>query len=53
MRNLKEFLADASGATAIEYSIIASLIALVIIGSLSVIGNKLSTSFSEVSSNLK
>jgi pilus assembly protein Flp/PilA len=53
MRNLKEFLGDASGATAIEYSIIASLIALVIIGSLSVIGNKLSTSFSEVSSNLK
>jgi pilus assembly protein Flp/PilA len=53
MRHLKGFLNDASGATAIEYSILASLIALVIIGSLTIIGNKLSTSFSEVSSNLK
>jgi pilus assembly protein Flp/PilA len=50
---MRAFLSDESGATAIEYSIIASLIALVLITALSTIGNKLSTSFSEVSSNLK
>jgi len=49
----KRFADDKSGATAIEYSLIASLIALVIIGSLGVIGNKLSTTFTEVSGNLK
>jgi pilus assembly protein Flp/PilA len=53
MRSMRAFLSDESGATAIEYSIIASLIALVLITALSTIGNKLSTSFSEVSNNLK
>ncbi|HLW92024.1 MAG TPA: Flp family type IVb pilin [Roseiarcus sp.] len=48
----KKFLADNSGATAIEYSILASLVALVIIASLSVIGNKLSTTFNEVAANI-
>jgi pilus assembly protein Flp/PilA len=53
MSALKEFLNDDSGATAIEYGLIASLIALVIITSVATIGNKLSTTFSEVASNLK
>jgi pilus assembly protein Flp/PilA len=53
MRRVKEFLSNESGATAIEYGLIASLIALTIITAVSTVGNKLSTTFSEVSSKLK
>jgi pilus assembly protein Flp/PilA len=53
MRCVKEFLHNDSGATAIEYGLIASLIALTIITAVSTIGNKLKTTFSEVASNLK
>ncbi|MFL5297851.1 MAG: Flp family type IVb pilin [Phenylobacterium sp.] len=35
---LKTFLADSSGATAIEYGLIAALIAVVIIGSVGAVG---------------
>jgi pilus assembly protein Flp/PilA len=49
----KKFARDESGATAIEYGLIASLIAVTIIGAVTAVGNKLSTTFSEVSSNLK
>jgi pilus assembly protein Flp/PilA len=53
MRLLREFLSNESGATAIEYGLIASLIAVTIISSVETLGNKLKTTFSEVSSNLK
>jgi pilus assembly protein Flp/PilA len=53
MRRVREFLRNESGATAIEYGLIASLIALTIITAVSTIGNKLKTTFSEVASNLK
>lgn len=49
---LVQFLRNEDGATAIEYGLIASLIAIVIIGSVSVLGNKLSGTFNEVTSNL-
>ena len=49
---LKNFARDESGATAIEYGLIASLIALGIIASVSALGNKLSTTFTEVTGNL-
>jgi pilus assembly protein Flp/PilA len=49
---LAQFLNNEDGATAIEYGLIASLIAVVIIGSVSVLGNKLSGTFNEVTSNL-
>ena len=52
MRKLTEkFIANEIGATAIEYALLALLIALPIILSLAVIGTKLSGSFNEVSSN--
>ncbi|MEQ8434149.1 MAG: Flp family type IVb pilin [Oceanicaulis sp.] len=35
---LKRFLADESGATAIEYGLIAGMIALVIVGAISALG---------------
>jgi len=49
---LGQFLRNEDGATAIEYGLIASLIAIVIVGSVSVLGNKLSGTFNEVTSNL-
>ena len=49
---LKTFIREESGATAIEYGLIASLIALVIIGAITVVGSKLTTTFNEVASNL-
>lgn len=49
----KQFARDESGATAIEYGLIASLIALVIIGAVTALGTKLQGTFNEVTSNLK
>jgi pilus assembly protein Flp/PilA len=53
IKTFKSFLANESGATAIEYGLIASLIAVTIITAVTTLGNKLSTTFSEVASNLK
>ncbi len=47
------FAKDQSGATAIEYGLIASLISVAIIGALTTIGSKLTTTFGSVSANLK
>ena len=49
----RQFLADESGATAIEYSLIAGGIALAIIATVKGIGPKLNTTFSSISSQLK
>ncbi len=48
----RQFLADKSGATTIEYSLIASGIALAIIATVYGIGPKLNTIFSSVSTQL-
>jgi pilus assembly protein Flp/PilA len=53
MRLFIDFLRNESGATAIEYGLIASLIALTIITAASTVGNKLKTTFTEIGSNLK
>jgi pilus assembly protein Flp/PilA len=53
MKNLvTRFAKDESGATAIEYGLIAALISVVIIGTLSVIGTRLSAKFNEIRDNL-
>ncbi|HEV2545867.1 MAG TPA: Flp family type IVb pilin [Stellaceae bacterium] len=53
MRNfVTKLLRDESGATAIEYGLIAALIAVVIIGAVTAVGTKLSTTFSTVSNSL-
>jgi pilus assembly protein Flp/PilA len=46
------FLKDESGATAIEYGLIAALVAVVLVTALSAMGTKLSSTFQTVSSNL-
>ena len=53
IKSLKSFVANKSGATAIEYALIASLIAVFLIGALSALGTKLSSEFDEVGAALK
>ena len=53
IRTLKAFLADESGATAIEYGLIAAGIALAIISVVNGLGSKLSTKFAVINTSLK
>ena len=53
MKYIKAFIADESGATAIEYGLIAAGIALVIISAVNGIGTKLSAKFNAISTSLK
>jgi pilus assembly protein Flp/PilA len=46
------FLKDESGATAIEYGLIAGLIAVVIIAALTSLGTNISTKFNAIANNL-
>jgi pilus assembly protein Flp/PilA len=49
----KNFIADESGATAIEYGLIAAGISLAIIAAVNGIGTKLNTKFSSINTSLK
>ena len=53
MKNFSRFLGDESGATAIEYGLIAALISIAIIGTLSLVGSRLTGRFSTVASALQ
>lgn len=53
MKTLKAFAGNELGATAIEYALIASLIAVALVGILTSLGTKLSSEFSEISGALK
>jgi pilus assembly protein Flp/PilA len=54
MTNLiSRFVRDESGATAIEYGLIAALIAVVIITALTTIGTNLSTKLTAVATGLR
>ncbi|XYD11619.1 Flp family type IVb pilin [Methylobacterium sp. NMS12] len=46
------FASDESGATAIEYGMIAALIAVAIITALKTVGTSLTSKFSQISGNL-
>jgi pilus assembly protein Flp/PilA len=50
---IAQFLKDDSGATAIEYALIAAFIALVIITAATSIGTELRATFTEVDTGLK
>jgi len=50
---IEKFLADQSGATAIEYCLIAAGISIVIVTVVQGIGTNLSTKFNSVSTSLK
>ena len=53
LATLKSFVGNESGATAIEYALIASLIAIALVTILGSLGTRLSQEFSEISSALK
>jgi pilus assembly protein Flp/PilA len=52
-RSLLKFLSDQSGATAIEYGLIAAGIALAIIAVVNGLGTNLNTEFTSINSSLK
>ncbi len=52
MRKLFALMNDESGATAIEYGLIAALISVAAIAAMTSVGTNLSTTFSKVSSSL-
>jgi pilus assembly protein Flp/PilA len=53
MKTLRAFLADETGATAIEYALIAAGIAVAIIASVNGVGSALSAKFTAISTSLK
>jgi pilus assembly protein Flp/PilA len=50
---IKSFLHNESGATAIEYGLIAALIAVVIIGAVTAVGTSINGTFSSVATAVK
>ena len=52
MRTIKNIIRNSKGATAIEYGLIAALIAVAAIGAMQSIGTKLGTTFNNVSNSL-
>ncbi|MEI9851680.1 MAG: Flp family type IVb pilin [Sphingomonas sp.] len=53
MQKIRAFLKNNKGATAIEYGLIAALIAVAAIAAMQGLGNQLSKTFSNVSENMK
>jgi pilus assembly protein Flp/PilA len=52
MKSIRKFFKNDKGATAIEYGLIAALIAVAAIGAMSSLGGKLNTTFNRVANNL-
>jgi pilus assembly protein Flp/PilA len=53
MMFVRKLIKNSKGATAIEYGLIAALIAVAAISAMSQLGTKISTTFNNVSSNLR
>ena len=53
MLRIRDFLSDESGVTAIEYALIASLIAVFIIVAVQLVGTNLNIVFNEIGAKLK
>jgi pilus assembly protein Flp/PilA len=49
---LQRFVGDESGVTAVEYALVAALIAVVIINSVATLGTRLKSTFSSVAASL-
>ncbi len=52
MKTLAKLFRDESGATAIEYGLIAALVAVVIVTALTTVGSNLKNTFNTVATNL-
>lgn len=53
MQKIRNFVKNSKGATAIEYGLIAALIAVAAIAAMQGLGNQLNKTFGNVSSNMK
>ena len=53
MSFIRKFVKNSKGATAIEYGLIAALIAVAAVSAMSTLGGKISTTFNNVSTNMK
>ena len=53
METFTRFIKNESGATAIEYGLIAALIAVVVIGAVTAVGTGLSSTFNTVAGSVK
>lgn len=53
MQKLRTIIRNSDGATAIEYGLIAALIAIAAITAMSSLGTKVGTTFNNVSANMK
>jgi pilus assembly protein Flp/PilA len=53
VRNIRSFIADESGATAIEYGLLAALIAVVIIAGASALGTNINSQFQTIADCIK
>lgn len=49
---VRRFLRDESGVTAIEYGLIAALVAVVVISTIKTVGANLKTTFNSIATNL-
>ena len=52
MKTIRKFFKNDKGATAIEYGLIAALIAVAAIGAMSSLGDKLGNTFNKVGENM-
>ena len=52
MKSIRKILGNNKGATAIEYGLIAALIAVAAIAAMGTLGNNLSSTFNEVSAEM-
>ena len=50
---IRKFVKNESGATAIEYGLLAALISIVIIAAARTVGSQLNTTFTNIGNNLK
>jgi pilus assembly protein Flp/PilA len=53
MKTIRNFIKNSKGATAIEYGLIAALIAVAAIAAMQGLGTQLKTTFTNVTSNMK
>ena len=53
MQKIRTFLKNSKGATAIEYGLIAALIAVAAIAAMQGLGNQLTKTFGNVTANMK
>lgn len=53
MNAIKNFIQNEDGVTAIEYGLIAALIAVVIVGAVKLVGTSLNTIFGTINTNLQ